>query len=142
MNITFDNISSQFARFDANKNQIWIYDWLLTEAHEGQHNSTVNFTYGTGVLKFTASEILQIRVPKAPSHLHGKAPNPVPFSLPFVKKTPQGVFVGPIDFIKNIKDFEVKPSAEKGYWIPEQPVPRLYSLSATGLVKIVWDREM
>ena len=49
--VTFDYLTSQFARYDKLKNRILIYDWLLTENHKGLHNVTVSFTFGTGIYK-------------------------------------------------------------------------------------------
>ena len=41
-----------------------------------------------------------------------------------------------------MENFVRKPSIKNGVFTPDQPVPSLYSVSETGLIKIVWDREM
>jgi hypothetical protein len=41
-----------------------------------------------------------------------------------------------------MENFARKPSIMNGVYTPDQPVPSLYSVSETGLIKIVWDREM
>jgi hypothetical protein len=49
--VTFDDLTAQFARYDKVKNQILIYNWLLSESHEGGHNVTVSFSFGKGIYK-------------------------------------------------------------------------------------------
>lgn len=49
----------------------------------------------------------------------------------------------PVELVKDIKTFKMKPFKPVDLvWKPEQPVPRLHSVSESGLIKIVWDREM
>ena len=58
-----------------------------------------------------------------------------------MKRTPTGAIV-PKEEIYDLSDYSVKPDTKLGAWSPDQPVPRLESVTEHGRVTIVWDRKM
>lgn len=84
MDVTFDNVTQEFASFNPVTNQIVIRYFLLKNSHEGKHIATVSVTVGEGSAAVTFKQELVIIVSDIKQHPH---PTPHPRKNPRCKAT-------------------------------------------------------
>lgn len=64
--VSFDALTEEFALFDADKQEIWVYSSKMLDTHEGPHLARVSLTYGGGVYAETLVKELLIEVDCVP----------------------------------------------------------------------------